>query len=395
MPGQVVASGADNRLEVFVVGGDGGLWHIWQTLPNNGWSNWVSHGTPGNLLFTSPPAVIRNRERRLELFIAGSDGHISHIWQPTPNGAWSNWWVHDGPPNGVQGAPAVGINQDGRLEVFVVERGSHWLYSQPQTAPSNGWAPNWFNFGAPPNVRLASSPAVGANADGRLEVFVVGSDGLLWKKDQTAPNNGWSDWLPHGAPSNGVRWNNSPVVTSNADGRLELFMVGTDRQLWHEWQTAPNSGWSRWESLGSPPAGLSGFGAPALGSNAAIGPAGRLEVFVVGEDGSWWHRWQIAPNGGWAGWDNSLHVRAGAGHGDLVVGTNADGRLEVFGSGGDLVHTWQDPGSDTLWWKGPTDQGFPVGNPPRQLGRSSQQYRSVRLELANDERLISSSMHRH
>ena len=66
MPGQVVASGADNRLEVFVVGGDGGLWHIWQTLPNNGWSNWVSHGTPGNLLFTSPPAVIRNRERRLE-----------------------------------------------------------------------------------------------------------------------------------------------------------------------------------------------------------------------------------------------------------------------------------------------------------------------------------------
>jgi len=393
MPGQVVASGADNRLEVFVVGGDGGLWHIWQTLPNNGWSNWVSHGTPGNLLFTSPPAVIRNRERRLELFIAGSDGHISHIWQPTPNGAWSNWWVHDGPPNGVQGAPAVGINQDGRLEVFVVERGSHWLYSQPQTAPSNGWAPNWFNFGAPPNVRLASSPAVGANADGRLEVFVVGSDGLLWKKDQTAPNNGWSDWLPHGAPSNGVRWNNSPVVTSNADGRLELFMVGTDRQLWHEWQTAPNSGWSRWESLGSPPAGLSGFGAPALGSNAAIGWAtggvrgrrGRLLVAPVADRAEWrlggLGQFFACKGGSWTrrlGGRNQRRRSAG--------GVRKWRRFGAHLAGSGLRHPLVERAHRSR---------FSGRQSPRQLGRSSQQCRSVRLELANDERLISSSMHRH
>ena len=40
------------------------------------------------------------------------------------------------------------------------------------------------------------------------------------------------------------------VGTRNADGRLEIFGVGTDNALWHIWQTAPNNGWSGWESRG-------------------------------------------------------------------------------------------------------------------------------------------------
>jgi len=372
LPGQVVAPSADNRLEAFAVRRDGNLWHIWQTIPNtqiffDAWSNWADHGAPPGVRFSSPPAVVRNRDERLELFIAGSDGHISHIWQTARNGVWSNWWVHDGPPHLVRGAPAVGINQDGRLEVFVVDRGDHWLYSQPQTAPSNGWSPNWFPFGAPPGVRLASSPAVGSNADGRLEVFLVGSDGLLWKKDQTAPSNGWSDWLPHGAPSGGVRWVSSPVVASNADGRMELFMLGTDGQLWHEWQTAPNNGWSGWASFGSPQ-GRRIVGTPAVGMNAAVPPAGRLELFAVTDDGAWWHRWQLTPSNGWSDWDHSWMFGTGQGHGTVAVGTDADGRLEVFGCGGDLVHTWQDLASDTLWFKGRTDGSFPISDPPDSLG---------------------------
>lgn len=33
-----MAASANGRLEVFTVGGDGALWHIWQTAPNQGWS---------------------------------------------------------------------------------------------------------------------------------------------------------------------------------------------------------------------------------------------------------------------------------------------------------------------------------------------------------------------
>jgi hypothetical protein len=36
----------DGRLELFVVGADGNLWHRWQTAASNGWSAWTSHGHP-------------------------------------------------------------------------------------------------------------------------------------------------------------------------------------------------------------------------------------------------------------------------------------------------------------------------------------------------------------
>jgi hypothetical protein len=39
-------------------------------------------------------------------------------------------------------------------------------------------------------------------------------------------------------------------VAQDADGRLEVFVHGTDNALWHIWQTAPNNGWSSWNTLG-------------------------------------------------------------------------------------------------------------------------------------------------
>ncbi len=44
---RAIAPDADGRLELFVVGKDGALWHLWQTAVNNGWSSWTSHGTAG------------------------------------------------------------------------------------------------------------------------------------------------------------------------------------------------------------------------------------------------------------------------------------------------------------------------------------------------------------
>jgi hypothetical protein len=83
------------------------------------------------------------------------------------------------------------------------------------------------------------------NADGRLEVFVRGTDDALWHNWQTAPTNGWSGWASLGGVIS-----SEPEVAANADGRLEVFVRGTDNALWHNWQTAPNNGWSGWASLG-------------------------------------------------------------------------------------------------------------------------------------------------
>jgi C1A family cysteine protease len=127
---------------------------------------------------------------------------------------------------------------------------------------------------------------VGGGGGSRLEVFARGSDQALWHQWQTAPNNGWSGWASLGG------WIDAPVVARNADGRLEVFVIGSDHALWHQWQTAPNNGWSGWASLGGWIDELS------VGQNAD----GRLEVFARGSDKALWHQWQTAPNNGWSGW---------------------------------------------------------------------------------------------
>ena len=87
--------------------------------------------------------------------------------------------------------------------------------------------------------------SVRPNQDGRLEVFVRGSDKTLYHIWQMAPGNswsGWDDWAAVSTFSGGFE----------SDGRLEAFARGTDQALWHIWQTAPNNGWSTWICLGHP-----------------------------------------------------------------------------------------------------------------------------------------------
>jgi hypothetical protein len=76
---------------------------------------------------------------------------------------------------------------------------------------------------------------------------MVAADRQLHHLWQTEPNNSnqWSaNWTPFGGPE---RWplSSNPAIARNTDGRLEIFMVGSNRQLYHRWETAPGSS-SEW-----------------------------------------------------------------------------------------------------------------------------------------------------
>jgi hypothetical protein len=91
-----LARNGDGRLELFVRGNDGALWHLWQTADSSAWSeHWISHGDAG-VGFASAPALARSGDGRLELFVRGNDGALWHLWQTAPSGAWSEWLPHGG-----------------------------------------------------------------------------------------------------------------------------------------------------------------------------------------------------------------------------------------------------------------------------------------------------------
>ena len=246
-----VAPSADGRLELMALGRDGSLWAQWQTAPSNGWSPWGSHGQPAGVVLEGSPMLAPSADGRLEMFVVGGDGNLWAKWQTAPSNGWSAWASHGQPAGvGLTGSPRLAPSADGRLELVVVGSDGN-LWSKWQTSAANGWS-DWGSHGQPPGVNLTGTAMVAASADGRLELLVVGSDGNLWARWQTAPSNGWSDWGSHGQPP-GVHLTGSPMLAASADGRLELLVVGRDGNLWAQWQTAPSNGWSGWGSHGQPP----------------------------------------------------------------------------------------------------------------------------------------------
>src|SRR6266705_3318964 len=157
---------------------------------------------------------------------------------------------------------------------------------------------NWTSLGAPGTIN--ANPTIGKNDDGRLEAFARtgGVDGLeLWHIWQVAPNGTWDNWASLGSPSPGLTFEGSPTIAVNDDGRLEIFATGLDNALWHIWQVTPNGPWGAWASLGKPP-GPVFITTPLVSAN----DDGRLEAFVIGSDRALWHIWQTAPGAPWGGW---------------------------------------------------------------------------------------------
>ena len=79
----------------------------------------------------------------------------------------------------------------------------------------------------------AKSLVVAKNLDGRLEVFYIGTDGAIYHNYQETPNGSWSGENVLGKATNQAK---SLVVAQNQDGRLEVFYIGTDDTIYHNYQ---------------------------------------------------------------------------------------------------------------------------------------------------------------
>jgi len=319
-----VARNSDGRLEVFVIGADHALYHKSQILAG-GSSGWTGYSTLGGNIIGNP-VVAQNTDGRLEVFVIGADHALLHLSQLTAGStSWSGFTSLGGY---IISNPAVNRNSDGRLEVFVIGS-NHALYHKYQLAAgsTNSWS-GYTSLGG----YIISNPVAGQNSDGRLEVFVIGSDHALYHIFQLAASssNSWS-----GFRSLGGNIISDPAVTSNSDGRLEVFVIQSDHALYHIFQLAASSSnsWSGYAYLGG---SILGNTNPA----AALNSQGQLQVFVVGTNKSIMYKFQITPG------SSSWTQYAGLGGfviSNPVVAKNADSRLELFVIEGDhaLYHNSQ------------------------------------------------------
>jgi len=271
-----------------------------------------------------------------------------------------------GSPVGVGLAPfnrlAVASNLDGRLEAFAAGGdGAIWHAWQQ---PSGGWSA-WASLGVPPGVNFAGqvglSIQVVQNADGRLEVFVLDDDWNVWHIWQVAPNVNWVNaWASLATPEPGkLASEYGFIVASNEIRECEVFMLNEDTgEIFCRSQNATNGNWEpAWTSLGIPPV-VSPY-TPLVSSFTVAGPNGNLffQVIALGSDNNLWHRQRsrFVVGGDWSGWSM---LSAGPNGVELdtlvVVRENLDRRLELLARApnGDLWHTWQ---SSVIQWSGEWD----------------------------------------
>jgi hypothetical protein len=289
----------DGRMEVYGIQNGGVLWRVWQTAANGGWSSGVSMGAPAKGI-VGGVTVGNYWSGGLELFAFGSDQQLYHIWQVVPNGAFGGWASLGAPAPGVSsGDPRVVSNADGRVEVFVLANDQklwHIYHTGAKNSLSYSAWSSWEYLGGPAAAIANGAPFVGNNADGRIEVFTTGTDGAIYHIYQTVPSGGWSAWSLLQAPAHEVQFLGSGTVANNKDRRFQLFFIGSDGGLWTLAQAVPSGGWGQVRSLNAPPGQvLSRDQTPASGLNGS----GNLTVFITGTDGNIWHISQTSPGGSW------------------------------------------------------------------------------------------------
>ncbi len=208
------------------------------------------------------------------MFVVGANNQLYYKTQSSPNSnIWSSAWTSLGGGIKADTSPAVARNSDGKLQVFVVGTNNQLQFRAQTTAGSSTWSSAWTSLGG--GLRASTDPIGIANNDGKLQVFVVGANNQLYYKTQSSPNsNIWSSaWTSLGG---GIKADTSPAVARNSDGKLQVFVVGANNQLYYKTQSSPNSNiWSSaWTSLGG---GLRDNNDPAVVPNADS----RLDAFVM------------------------------------------------------------------------------------------------------------------
>jgi ABC-type taurine transport system substrate-binding protein len=191
-------------------------------------------------------------------------------------------------------------------------------------------------------IRPSSSPVV-AWGPNRIDAFVLGTDRALFHKWW----NG-SAWGPSvtGYENMGGTCTSVPQVVAWGPNRLDVFVTGTDSALYHKWWNG-----SAW---GPSLTGYENMGGVCVDDPRIVswGP-NRLDVFVLGTNRALFHKW-------WDGsaWGPSLTSYENLGGiciGQPEIASWGPDRLDIFVIGTDraLYHKWW---NGTSW--GPSVTGY-------------------------------------
>lgn len=250
--GPDASSWAANRVDVFAVGTDRGLW---QNTWTGAWGGWAPLGG----IITGDPGAVSWSSGRIDVFVRGGDGALYHRY--SDGTTWSGWeWLGGGMKYG----PDVASWAPQRLDIFITGNDNQLWHRYWGGSGWSGWEP----LGG----ILTSSPTAVSWGQNRLDIFARGADNQLWHLAWAG--NHWTGWEPLGGS-----FNSGPDAASCASGHLDVFARGTDDALWR--LTWNGTQWSGWQQVGS----------QWTSDPSAVCEPGTttVDLFERGSDNAIWH----------------------------------------------------------------------------------------------------------
>jgi len=201
----------------------------------------------------------------------------------------------------------------------------------------------WNNLEVSQDIKVNGAPAV-ASWEGRLDVFVRGTDNHLYHRVYESGLWHGTKWDLIAGPANNSTLISSPAAVSWGSNRIDLFAVWNDKHLSHlawdgsSWQT-------KWDDLG---------GAINDAPAAASWKKMRADVFIRTTDNNisrrYWEEYHVGYQGtSWEDWHGLGPNLMSA----PTAAASALGRIDCFGADkdGHLMHMLYDGRNDSPWAK--------------------------------------------
>ena len=232
-------SWAPTRLDVFGLGTEGQV--LQKTLANGNWLPSKDAWTELGGSFSLPPIAVSTIPGHLHIFcVKGYNSEILHKWWngskwiPGPDD-WSNNTKRCMSP------PTVVVTDRNRVEIFIRTPANeiwHATYEE-----SDWWEHvSWNNLGYPGDHTWISRPAAVLSKTGRMEVFCLASDSELYHRRCNVQKRIWGKWETLGGD-----FASAPTAVSSRDGSVHVFCRGYDEEIYYM-----NLEERQWKSLGLP-----------------------------------------------------------------------------------------------------------------------------------------------
>ena len=315
-------SRSSDKLDVFAVGTDGGIYTAAWEPGDPGWQGWwqVAGGiaAPGTSVF----GVSRSADK-LDIFAVGTDfGIYTAAWEPG-DPRWQGWW-RIGTLTVAPGSNVYAVSRRlDRLDIFAVASDGG-IYTSGWEPGDAGWEP-WSQVAGGVAAPGTSVFGVSQSTD-KLDIFAVGTDHGIYTAAWEPGDPGWQGWwqVAGGVAAPGT----SVFGVSRSTDKLDIFAVGTDHGIYTAAWEPGDPGWQGWWQVAG------GVAAPGTSVFGVSRSTDKLDIFAVGTDyGIYTAAWEPG-DPGWQGWWQVAGGVAAPGTSVFGVSRSTD-KLDIFAVGTD------------------------------------------------------------